>query len=259
MPRNAITPALALCALLIAMASGASVAAAAEISNVHGKVVTYSSGTAFAILDSGEKLRRIKLSGVDAPERRQRFASESRQLASQWLGTKPIDIAVDGTDKDARVTGRVVVDGRDVALALIEAGLAWCDPGDDKLLAEQTRAAYRTACDQAKAQRRGLWQDANPVPPWEYRKLPEFDPPRPVHHAAERNCKDVGYQTVQCDDGKRYRIVGNDIMGSDGTVYARRGNTFTGDDGTRFTQQGPSTYGSDGTVCRSRGRQTYCY
>jgi endonuclease YncB( thermonuclease family) len=234
-------------------------AATAQTESLHAKVISYSSGTAFAVLDPGKKLKRVKLTGVDAPERKQRFAAEARQLAAQWLSTKPIDIAVDGTDKDARIVGRVVVDGRDVALVLIEAGLAWCDPADDKLLSEQTRTAYRAACEQAKAQRRGVWQEANPVAPWEYRKIPEFDPLPAQPRAAERNCKDVGYQTVQCDDGKSYRVVGNDIIGSDGSVYARRGNTYTGEDGSRYTQQGPSTYGSDGTVCRSRGRQTSCY
>jgi len=230
-----------------------------EVDKMRGKVVAYTSGTAFAVLDANEKLRRIKLTGIDAPERKQRFAAEARQLASQWLSTKPIDIAVDSTDKDARIVGRVVVDGRDVALALIEAGLAWCDPADDKLLPEQTRTAYHAACQQAKAQRRGLWQDANPTPPWEYRRIPEFDAPPAQPRNAERNCRDIGYQTVQCDDGKSYRVVGNDIIGSDGSVYARRGNTYTGEDGSRYTQQGPTTYGSDGTVCRSRGRQTSCY
>jgi len=226
--------------------------------SLHATLVSQSSGTAFAVLDSSEKLKRVKLTGVDAPERRQRFATESRQLASQWLGTKPIDIAIDGTDKDARILGRVVTDGRDVGLVLIEAGLAWCDPADDKLLSEQIRTAYRAACEQAKSQRRGVWQEANPTPPWEYRRIPQFDP-LPAQTRAEKNCWDVGYQTVQCDDGKSYRSVGNDIVGSDGTVYARRGNTYTGNDGSRYNQQGPSTYGSDGTVCRSRGRQTSCY
>lgn len=247
----------ALAAALIAML--ASPSGNAQTETLHAKVISYASGSSFAVVGANEKLRRVKLTGIDAPERRQRFATEARQLAAQWLSTKPIDIAIDGTDKDARIVGRVMVDGRDVALALIEAGLAWCDPADDKLLSEQTRAAYRAACEQARTQRRGLWQDASPTPPWAYRKIPEFDP-LPAHaRAGERNCRDVGYQTVQCDDGKSYRVVGNDIIGSDGSVYARRGNTYTGEDGSRYVQQGPSTYGSDGTVCRSRGRQTSCY
>lgn len=230
-----------------------------EVDKMRGKVVAYTSGTAFAVLDPNEKLRRIKLTGVDAPERRQRFAPQARQLASEWLSTKAVDILVDGTDKEARVHGRVVVDGRDVALTLIEAGLAWCDPSDDPMLPAPVRTAYRQACDQAKSQRRGLWQDAHPMPPWEYRRIPEFDPPAPQPRRSEKNCRNVGYQTMQCDDGTSYRIVGSEAIGSDGTVYARRGNTLTGSDGTYYTQQGTSIYGSDGSVCRQRGRQTNCF
>lgn len=248
---------IALALLLVQSAS--SQTSQATQPTIRGKVIAYSSGTAFGVLDADEKLRRVRLAGADAPERKQRFAAEARQLASQWLGTKPIEVAVDAIDKDARAIGRVVVDGRDVALVLLEAGLAWCDPGDDKLLSEQTRMAYRTACEQAKAQRRGLWQDANPTPPWEYRRIPEFEPLPTPQRTLDRNCRDIGYLTMQCDDGATYRIVGNEVHGSDGTVYSRRGNTLTGSDGSRYVQQGPATYGSDGTVCRSRGRQTSCF
>lgn len=248
----------AVAALVSAMIAPAPPVHAAHTDVLRGKVVAYTSATAFAVLDPSEKLRRIKLTGIDAPERKQKYATEARLLASQWLSTKPIDITVDAVDHDARIIGRVVVDGRDVGLALIEAGLAWCDPGDAALLPAPLADTYRTACEQAKAQRRGLWLDAHPVAPWDYRKIPEFDAPRPSQ-APPRHCQDVGYQSVQCDDGKRYRAVGNDIIGSDGTVYARRGNTYTSDDGTRYTQQGQSTYGSDGTVCRSRGRHTSCH
>lgn len=223
------------------------------------KVVAYSSGTAFAVLDANEKLRRIKLAGVDAPERKQRFAADARQLASQWLGTQPIDIVIDGTDKEARILGRVVVDGRDVGLTLIEAGLAWCDPHDDATLPGDVRATYRQACDTARSQRRGLWQDANPTPPWEYRKIPEFDPPPAPAKSAEKHCTDAGYQTTYCDDGTSYRQSGKEVFGSDGTIYTRRGNRLTGSDGRSYSQQGTSLYGSDGSVCRTRGRETHCY
>jgi endonuclease YncB( thermonuclease family) len=228
-------------------------------STMHGKVVAYSSGTAFALLDATDKVKRIKLTGVDAPERKQRFAAQARALASQWLSTAPIDIAVDATDKEQRIHGRVAVSGRDIGLALIEAGLAWCDPSDEAQLPPAVRATYRQGCEQARSQRRGLWQDANPTPPWEYRKLPEFDPLPGMGKTSSRSCRQIGYETVQCDDGTSYRTVGNQVIGSDGTVYSKRGNTLSRDDGTHYTQRGTSVYGSDGTVCRSRGRQTDCF
>jgi endonuclease YncB( thermonuclease family) len=226
---------------------------------LRAKIVAYGSGSAFAVLDQREKLKRIKLAGVDSPEQRQRFGPQARHLAAEWLGASAFEIIVDKTDKDGRIHGRVVVDGHDVGLELIKAGLAWCDPADIAAIPQAVREKYERECLQAKAQRRGLWLDQNPTPPWEQRKIPQFDPLPGAKRPAGRSCREIGYQSVQCDDGKTYRIVGSQVLGSDGTTYSRRGNTLTGSDGNRFEQQGTSIYGTDGTVCRTRGKRTDCY
>lgn len=232
---------------------------AAASDTLRAKVVAFGSGSAFAVLDPHEKLKRVKLAGVDAPERTQRFGPQAEQLAGEWLGSGPIEIAVDRTDEAGRIHGRVSVDGRDVGLELIRAGLAWCDPHDATSLPAAVRALYDEACAQAKAKRRGLWSDAHPVPPWEHRRIPQFAPPPAAEQRAGKSCREIGYQTVQCDDGKTYRSVGSQIIGSDGTVYSRRGNTVTDDAGNRYERRGTSIYGTDGTVCRTRGTRVDCY
>jgi endonuclease YncB( thermonuclease family) len=226
---------------------------------LRAKVIAYGSGTAFAVLDEQEKLKRVKLAGVDAPEATQRFGPQARQLAGEWLGVGTIDVAIDKVDKDGRVYGRVSVDGRDVGLELIKAGMAWCDPADAKDIPAAVRDRYDAECAEAKKNRRGLWIDANPNPPWEQRKIPQFAPTPGAERPPGRSCQEIGYQTVQCDDGKTYRSVGGQVYGSDGTVYSRRGNTVTDDSGNRFEQRGTSIYGSDGTVCRTRGKRIDCY
>ncbi len=224
---------------------------------VHAKVIAYGSATAFAVLDSEQKVRRIKLTGIDAPEKRQRFAQQAQRLASEHLGANAIEIAVDAA-ADGRIHGRVAVDGRDLGLTLLEAGLAWCDPADSGHLPQPLQSAYTQACAQARSERRGLWQDANPVAPWEFRRIPHFELPS-GERSADRHCREIGYRSVQCDDGVRYRALGSRVIGSDGSSYSRRGNTLSGDDGNRFEVQGAATYGTDGTVCRTRGRRTDCY
>ena len=126
-------------------------------------------------------------------------------------------------------------------------------------LPAEVREKYTQECVQAKAQRRGIWLDANPTPPWEHRKIPQFAPLPGTERPAGKGCQEIGYQTLQCDDGKTYRIVGSQVLGSDGTIYSRRGNTVTGSDGNRFEQQGTSIYGTDGTVCRTRGKRIDCF
>jgi hypothetical protein len=222
-------------------------------------VVAYGSASAFAVLDPEQKLRRVKLTGIEAPERKQRFAQQAQRLAADHLGAQPIAIAIDAVGEDNRVHGRVEVDGADLGLTLLEAGLAWCDPADSSRLPAALRSAYAHACDQARGQRRGLWQDAHPIPPWEFRKIPQFDPPPGAGAGAGKHCRDIGYQTLQCDDGSRYRTLGSQVYGSDGTIYRRRGNTVTGSDGHHFEVQGPVVYGTDGSVCRKRGTRVDCH
>ena len=231
---------------------------AASSGVLSAKIVAYGSGSAFAVLDKSEKLKRIKLSGVDSPGRKQPFAAQAKHLAAEWLGTSAFEIVIDKTDQDGRIHGRALVDGHDIGFELIKAGLAWCDPADIGEIPPEVREKYRQECILAKTERRGLWQDQNPVPPWEDRKIPQFEP-LPSTEPTGRSCRDIGHQSVQCDDGKTYRIVGHRLLGSDGTSYSRRGNTLIGSDGSRFEQQGTSTYGSDGTICRTRGRQTDCF
>ncbi|MCC7079751.1 MAG: thermonuclease family protein [Burkholderiales bacterium] len=244
-----------ICALA-SLASATVHAQPAAGETMYAKIVAYGSASAFAVLDAEKKVRRIKLTGVDAPERDQRFAQQAQRLASDHLGTGPIAITIDAIGDDARVHGRVGVDGGDLGLVLLEAGLAWCDPGDSASVPAALRNAYAHACTQARAQRRGVWQDANPVPPWEYRKIPRFGPL--PERAQSKHCRQIGYQSLQCDDGTRYRDVGRRVTGSDGSAYSRRGNTVTGNDGNRFQIQGKSVYGTDGSVCRMRGRLVEC-
>lgn len=257
-PMRRVALACALLAAPLSAQAASSPSAPPPLPLLPAKVVAYASGTAFSVLGPDEKLRRIKLVGVDAPERRQRFAPEARRLAAEWLGGKPVEIAVHGTDGEGRVFGRVVVDGRDVALALIDAGLAWCDPADDRLLADSLRSEYAGACAKARSQRMGLWQDAHPVPPWEYRRLPEFDGPA-FPKGSDRTCRDAGAYTAQCDDDNRYRLAGSAIRAPDGTVYGKRGNSPGGSDGGRHIPRGISPDGSDGSLCRQRGPQFACY
>jgi endonuclease YncB( thermonuclease family) len=224
---------------------------------LHAQVLAYGSATAFAVLDSARSVKRVKLTGVDAPEKKQRFAQQAQRLASEYLGTSAIAIAVDAVDEQ-RIHGRVTVDGRDLGLILLEAGFAWCDPADASRLPRALQSAYAHACEQARGQRRGLWSDAHPVPPWEYRRIPQFEP-LPRERAGQRHCREIGYQALECDDGVRYRVVGGKVVGSDGTSYTRRGNTVTGGDGNRFEVQGSTIYGTDGRICRTRGRHVDCH
>ena len=64
----------------------------------------------------------------------------------------------------------VFVNGQDVGLAQLDAGLAWWFRKYAHEHPPKDRIDYEAAEDRAAADRRGLWQDKNPVPPWEWRR-----------------------------------------------------------------------------------------
>ena len=72
-------------------------------------------------------------------------------------------------DKYRRKVGKVLLDGLDCNLVQVKRGLAWHYKAYEREQPVIDRLAYADADIEAKAARRGLWADAEPVPPWEFR------------------------------------------------------------------------------------------
>jgi len=241
--------------VLFAALAATPVRAAEEIA---ARVVALGSGSAIAVLDPQEKLRRVKLAGVDAPEKTQRFGEDALRLASQWLSGRSVPVETLRVDDDGRLRARIVVDGEDVGLALLAAGLAWCDPSDIEALTAQARSSYQEACAKARAQRLGLWRDPHPVAPWEHRRIPQFKPLPGAPAQIGRHCRLVRPDELLCDDGASFRALGDRIYGPDGVVYLRNGEYLRGTDGSVIRQDRGEYRSSDGTICRQRGRHVSC-
>jgi len=244
---------------LLTLLATAMLAAPACAATLEARVVAIGTGSALAVLGPDEKLRRVKLIGVDAPEKTQPYGEDARKLLGEWLTGRTIPVRYEKVDKDGRIFGQIQVGDTDLGLRLIEAGLAWCDPADAPDLDTRVRERYWEACARAKALRQGLWRDPNPMPPWEHRRIPQFKPIPGPSGSSDRTCQAIGQQQLQCDDDIRYRRAGEKVYGSDGVIYSRRGHTITGTDGSHYERQGSTVYGADGSVCRTRGRQVSCY
>ena len=113
-----------------------------------------------------EKVERIRLAGIDAPEMQQQFGIASRDyLENKVLGRK-VEIQERGKDKYGRTVAEIFTeDGKDVNHLLVRQGLAWRYPayaGNDRLL-----AIFESM---ARAERLGLWADHAAEPPWVFRK-----------------------------------------------------------------------------------------
>lgn len=125
---------------------------------------------------------RVRLTGIDAPERGQAFSSRSRQAMSDLAYGKPARLDCGKRDRYQRLVCDVYVapkarpDGLpsvDVGLALVQQGLAWWYRAYSHEQTAAQRVRYERAETRARNQGVGLWQDPDPTPPWDYRRRPK--------------------------------------------------------------------------------------
>lgn len=135
-----------------------------------GRVVRVTDGDTIVVLDGTNTQHKIRLQGIDAPERGQAFGTKSKEYLSDLVTGETVAVDYSKSDRYQRIVGKVVLDGQDMNLEQIQAGMAW---HYKKYQGEQTvddRVAYSDSELDARRYRRGLWADSNPMAPWEYRQ-----------------------------------------------------------------------------------------
>ena len=161
-----IKPVFLLClAALLALWLGV-----AQAAGLSGKVIRVSDGDSITVLDSANQQYKVRVMGIDAPEKGQPFGTKSRESLSSMVAGRHVTVAWQKKDRYGRVLGVVFADGRDVGLIQIERGFAWHYKAYQRDQSTKAARGYAEAEDAARTARRGLWADRNPVPPWEYRK-----------------------------------------------------------------------------------------
>ncbi len=138
--------------------------------SIEGRVVGVSDGDTIIVLDAQRQQHKIRLAGIDAPETKQAFGHASKKHLSDFVYGRDVMLECGKTDKYKREVCVVMVNGQDANLAQVRAGMAWWYRKYQKEQTVQQRTAYEAAEDQAKATRQGVWQDPDPVAPWDYRK-----------------------------------------------------------------------------------------
>lgn len=161
--------------LCFALLSAFMLPAAAE--QFDAKVIGVADGDTLTVLfvDGQTKTpRRVRLSGIDAPEKAQAYGAVAREHLSQLAFGRVGRLDCRAVDQYGRSVCTVRVDGVDVGLRMIELGLAWHYKRYASSQPMNEAASYAKAEDAAKAARAGLWRDlgtaAAPVPPWDWRR-----------------------------------------------------------------------------------------
>lgn len=137
---------------------------------ITGRVVGVADGDTLTVLDSSKKQHKIRLDGIDAPEKAQPFGQRSKQSLSDLAYNRNVQVETHKRDRYGRVVGKVLLDGTDLNLVQINRGLAWHYKVYAHEQTREDRARYAAAEEVARSERRGLWRDAEPTPPWEWRK-----------------------------------------------------------------------------------------
>ena len=136
---------------------------------VTGQVVGVADGDTITVLDADKVQHKIRLAGIDAPEKKQAFGNRAKESLSDMVFDKTVNVETEKRDRYGRQIGKVLVNGQDVNLVQVERGMAWFYRQYQREQSPNDRKLYEAAEDAAKAGRRGLWRDSEPVPPWDFR------------------------------------------------------------------------------------------
>ncbi len=136
-----------------------------------GKVGRVVDGDTLYVLDANYKEHKIRLAGIDAPERKQVYGLASRKHLASLVAGQQVTVEYRKRDRYGRILGKVLVNGVDACLEQVKAGFAWHYKKYQHEQSAEDRELYANAENKARNERLGLWRENNPNPPWEYRRF----------------------------------------------------------------------------------------
>lgn len=147
--------------ILIVVALGISCLAYAQ--NYSGTIIKVTDGDTF-VFQTEEGSLKIRMEGIDAPEKNQPYGQQSKIFLEKYLYKNGM-VKKTGVDKYGRTLGTLFIDGVDINKKSIEEGWSWHYKKYNK---DQELAKAEIT---ARNNKKGLWQDNNPVEPWIWRKM----------------------------------------------------------------------------------------
>lgn len=131
--------------------------------SIEGQVVGVSDGDTVTLLDAQKTQWKIRLLGIDAPEKKMPFGQRSKQHLADLIYKKQVAVEYSKRDRYGRTLGKIQVGGIDANLAQIRAGMAWHYKQYQRDQSFEDRQLYSEAQESARSSRRGLWADATPT------------------------------------------------------------------------------------------------
>lgn len=139
--------------------------------DIRGHVVRILDGDTIEVLQANNELTRVRLDGIDAPEKAQPFGQRSRQALTAMIAGKAVHIAGNNRDRYDRLLGTVWYDSTDINAVQVITGMAWAYRYRGKAMVP----AYADLEETARKNRKGLWAEPAPAEPWRWRKMQKSD------------------------------------------------------------------------------------
>jgi len=152
---------------LLAVALCTCVCGYARANSFVGKVIEINDGDEITIFNMNRPVR-IRLIGMDAPERNQPFGDIARQHLSDLVYDKQVLVEYSGIGEHSSLIGRVLLNDLDISAQMIRDGAAWFD--SRATLSDSQRDIYFQSEQAARKEHRGLWQSEGAIAPWEFVK-----------------------------------------------------------------------------------------
>ncbi|HAX7468596.1 hypothetical protein E7V53_23785 [Escherichia coli] len=130
---------------------------------IQGKVIRVLDGDTIEVLQDKKPIR-VRLANIDAPEKKQAFGRWSTNQLKALLAGQSVTVSYTQTDRYGRIIGRVfTMNGTEASRFMVQSGAAWVY---ERYNVDESLPALQR---EAQEQKRGLWADPKPVPPWEWR------------------------------------------------------------------------------------------
>ncbi len=136
---------------------------------LEGRVVAVADGDTLTILDNNNTQIKIRLAGIDAPEKAQAFGQKSKESLSDLVFGKTVKVETNKKDRYGRTVGKILLDNQDINLEQIRRGLAWHYKAYAKEQSKEDASAYADTESMVRAKRIGLWSESQALAPWHFR------------------------------------------------------------------------------------------
>jgi len=141
----------------------------AHAAELRGNVVSVSDGDTVTILDAGRHQHKVRLAGIDAPEKAQEFGKTSKQRLSEQIFGQNVVVIWEKHDRYGRIIGKILLNDIDICLEQIKQGMAWHYKQYQKDQPSKDREEYSDAETFARNAYKGLWSHKDPIAPWIWR------------------------------------------------------------------------------------------